>query len=693
VSNRTILTSKIVGVTVYRSGARVTRACEVPVSSEQELIYITIPGLPLSLDDSSLQVSVERGTAEASPVAADFRVVLDAEESLESLRNALLNARGEVSRSERILSRLNGFKKSLIDAGIAKRPKNRHGESPISTPAASRLSWLAFKRERLLALERRIAEQKQIHRDLSKRVLSLEAKERTSSNAVPPRTTELKKALEITLDMRRASAGSATLSFGYVVPGARWAPNYALTLSQETGEVTISLRAAVAQKSGEDWSGVSMTLSTALPSRFSALPDLKALRIGKTQPRTSRKRPCPMPDIDELYRDYDNARASFGLAGPQTTSAPEDDFSENLDVFDDEGMDTFSSNSAPEIPMETTAAGPVMPPVPVPMAAATYIAGASPMFGGQTRDEPALSIADEPPDSALATDLLDYGNLHMSAPNTAGRGRVSPRSRHEQYLELWTRQRVSVNIDVIQAIRLAMEAAREVETTPLPAKHHSPRPQAGFAHAYAGEHSVDIPSDGQFHTIVLTMATARGAMRYVSVPREIMQVFRSLTFDNPFDAPLLSGPVEITSNGRHLPPGEIDAAPTGGEVMVWLGVEQGIKISRNTEYKEETAGLLRGHIALEHAISVDIINHLNNDVEMEVRERIPVIQEDEEDVEVSVKRVSPKWISFEQKEHPLKGGYCWRFPLDSGKKQRLEASYTITIPSKYQLIGGNRREV
>ena len=54
-------------------------------------------------------------------------------------------------------------------------------------------------------------------------------------------------------------------------------------------EDVLQLRALIAQRTGEDWRGVHLELSTAAPLSFTELPELSAIRIGRAQPPPPRK--------------------------------------------------------------------------------------------------------------------------------------------------------------------------------------------------------------------------------------------------------------------------------------------------------------------------------------------------------------------------------------------------------------------
>ena len=77
----------------------------------------------------------------------------------------------------------------------------------------------------------------------------------------------------------------------------------------------------VGQATGEDWSGVALTLSTASPQQWTELPELKSRRIGRRQPPPAKTgwRPPPV-GADELYADYDRDLMDQALRGSRRTA-------------------------------------------------------------------------------------------------------------------------------------------------------------------------------------------------------------------------------------------------------------------------------------------------------------------------------------------------------------------------------------
>ncbi len=721
------LPSKIVGVTVYRNGARVTRACALVRDEAGFPSAVLVSDLPLALEDDSVRVRVETDESGAPPIARRFRSVLDtvkgAAESQESLRNALLQQDIEVKQCEKHIETLMGFRKALFSSGMKERPEGKRGEPPIESPLECRLRWTEFRRKRLCDLDLDIERQKDRRRELSEKRDALSAKLNESSSAERPRATELRKAIAITLDVTAADAKESTLFVEYLVPGARWAPCYDVSM-KKGGDLRLSLRATVAQRSGEDWTGVALSLSTALPKRFSALPELKALKVGKRQ--AVRKRgPRKVESVEALYADYDAAlskipRQSAFQDATATTGASQIPDAEPIPRPAPPPPQAGGMIPPPSFAMPVAAA-PAAPPAEatmlraasfaMPKRAASFakrrapsnLTDASSEMESSLRNERSsgmfgsAAVAEEEAELVPEAALLDFGSLRMGAPDSKSRGKIQPLSASERSRELLMFQSVEVHINILQLMQAAQADAAEVTCAELPTQEVRAKSEIAFDCIYESDHLVDIPSDGQSHTVMLQGANAHFELRYVAVPREEMQVFRLLCFTNPFPFPLLKGRVDVSAEGKMLPSGEIFATPASGKAELRLGAEQRIKISRNTDFKEEAAGLLRGQTSFVHTIDIKLVNHLSETAEVEVRERIPVTREKEENIKTAVRKVEPSWEPFEQRElppsgSPLKGGYAWTVLLDPGEEKRLFVEYAVTVPAKEQLVGGNRRE-
>ncbi|MEO7094748.1 MAG: DUF4139 domain-containing protein, partial [Polyangiales bacterium] len=273
------------------------------------------------------------------------------------------------------------------------------------------------------------------------------------------------------------------------------------------------------------------------------------------------------------------------------------------------------------------------------------------------------------------------GNLVMAPPASPVRGTLGP-APHDRHASAIASELTSVLARVL--------------TLPLP-----PRCLVDWTHTYdyafVTDGAVDIAADGVWHSIAVTTKPGTAKLTHVAVPREQADVFRVAELVNPFPGPLLPGPIDIYDRGRFLITSELVYTPPGAPVEVGLGVDPTVKIARNTEYREEAAGMLRGALRLHHALTIEIENLSARALELEVRERIPVAREGDDDVEVVLGKIDPAWERWTPdpgapRDLRLRGGYRWKVAVPASTKRTLRAAYEVKIAGKLELIGGNRRE-
>jgi hypothetical protein len=147
-------------------------------------------------------------------------------------------------------------------------------------------------------------------------------------------------------------------------------------------------------------------------------------------------------------------------------------------------------------------------------------------------------------------------------------------------------------------------------------------------------------------------------------------------------------------DGEYILSTNIATVPPMGQMELGLGVEQAIKVARNTTYQEVRSGeTLVAFNELRHRFQIDIANRLPREGRIEVRERLPIPGEDAK-VDVQIERVSPDWDKYEQEERsaPIRGGYRGQVQVPAGEQTTLSVQYTIKTFVDTELIGGNRRE-
>ncbi|MCA1379944.1 mucoidy inhibitor MuiA family protein [Bradyrhizobium sp. BRP23] len=259
--------STIDTVTVYPDGATVTRIISLDLASGDSTLVAK--DFPLSLDPSSLRVEGEAGakltigTIDARPPKAAPPVNLpELDKRIEALRDQRADLQG------------------AIDSANARRKFAQHfaeaspaglGEKGEARPIAEWRAAFAAVAEEIATADSAIRDATRKQRELDRQIAQLEAER----SAKPP------SKLEVRIDVASAAATKATLRVTYAVRNARWVPLYDARL--DTGakdrkpQLELVRRAEVTQATGEDWSNVTLGVSTVRISRGGSAPELHSL--------------------------------------------------------------------------------------------------------------------------------------------------------------------------------------------------------------------------------------------------------------------------------------------------------------------------------------------------------------------------------------------------------------------------------
>jgi uncharacterized protein (TIGR02231 family) len=289
--------------------------------------------------------------------------------------------------------------------------------------------------------------------------------------------------------------------------------------------------------------------------------------------------------------------------------------------------------------------------------------------------------AGEPGPPSPAEDLLDYSRLRMAGLKHPRRGKLEITEAVENK---------EVPAGALSALSRAV--IRAAGAPDLPERFVRPDSPDGFDYAYVCATPVDVPSKKKYTGIPVCRQPVDIHIRYVAVPREAPEVFRVARIRNPLQSPLLPGPVDLYLDGDFFITAAMKVVAPLGKEDLGLGVEQAVKVARNTFFEEESSGALKGKLVLKHDIEIEVINNLSRDIDLEVRERVPVKRDGDEDVEIALRDAKPPWEEYDKPPEHIRGRYHWQVRLAAGEKRSLRAGYDVRISARQEIVGGNRRE-
>jgi uncharacterized protein (TIGR02231 family) len=305
------LRTKIVSATVYADRAQVTRSGRIELGAGSW--KIVCDDLPQAFDEASLRVE-GAGAAETRIMGVD--VVTLRGRIAESPRYKELKEKLErlSGRRDTLRIELGAFQSSLAYLDdLAKFPFEK-GSSKLATEIFRVQDWknvLEFLgAERVKTNERIDGHSKKIAK-LSEEIAWIE-KELANMRM---RDDWSKR---VAVDIEAKTAGPLEIDLVYNVGGASWAPEYTIRYRTADEAIVLGYNARIRQSTGEDWSGVAVTLSTARPQIGAASPEIQPYYLARRMPRIMKS------TVDESkVRGGRDKETSYDLAQAAVAPAPE----------------------------------------------------------------------------------------------------------------------------------------------------------------------------------------------------------------------------------------------------------------------------------------------------------------------------------------------------------------------------------
>lgn len=308
--------SQITAVTVFPDRAQVTRLMEVPLPRGETTLVVS--GLPANLLGDSLRVEGEGSSRLLlGAVEARTRHGRAAVQAEERRLKAEIEALGDRKRliADRIAALQ--FKQEVIQAVGSEFPKTRNedGESRLPDPETWIKAWNALG-EGSAQVRAEIAMEEVAVRAHEREI---EEKQARLSQIATGQTASV----EARVAVEAAAAGSATLRLTYQVPGASWRPIYDARLEAKTERVTLTQLGEVRQRTGEDWTGVALTLSTARPATGARAPELAPwfVDIFEEQRYRAQQGNRSEDDLLSLFKDKERKAEESYAGAPEAEPA------------------------------------------------------------------------------------------------------------------------------------------------------------------------------------------------------------------------------------------------------------------------------------------------------------------------------------------------------------------------------------
>ena len=260
------LDSKVTNVTLFLSGAQVTRSAEAILKTG--ISELTFTGLSENIDANTIRLT---GEGSFTIISVNSRVnylktqknVKD-DESLLAKKKQIETLLEDLAAQQGVLATEENLLKANQKIGSPEK-----GTTTIELKSAADFFRVRFTElsEKELALSRK---QESAKDELNR----IEDQLGASSKE------EVKPTGEITIQVMAKEAMNAKFKVSYLVRAASWKPEFDLRLDDISLPLELSRRAKISQNSGEDWKDVKLTLSTGNPNESGTEPKLSSWFLG-----------------------------------------------------------------------------------------------------------------------------------------------------------------------------------------------------------------------------------------------------------------------------------------------------------------------------------------------------------------------------------------------------------------------------
>jgi uncharacterized protein (TIGR02231 family) len=268
-----IAKSEIKSVTVYKDRAKITRVAEVDVPAGAKTV--AFKDLPAALMADSLRAE---GSAPAavtlgaivSKQVMTARLSSAKEQDLHDRIQALNDQKAPIESEKAALAAQEKFLKNIGEQAALRNNEN------LAQIDLKPEQWTAAAQ----AIHNGLAEvyKSREQQDIRLRDINLEISR--LQRELSQISTGQRSIFTVLVPVESEKPAKLTLEISYQMPNASWHPIYdARAMTDGKGSLKLVQYGAVSQRTGEDWKGVALTLSTAQPQRGAGLPDLTPMWV------------------------------------------------------------------------------------------------------------------------------------------------------------------------------------------------------------------------------------------------------------------------------------------------------------------------------------------------------------------------------------------------------------------------------
>ena len=222
-------------------------------------------------------------------------------------------------------------------------------------------------------------------------------------------------------------------------------------------------------------------------------------------------------------------------------------------------------------------------------------------------------------------------------------------------------------------LELSSEAEYGSQPTPplvvaeVPSAHIT---KAGGVVTFAIDGNNNIPGDGASHKITIFNDEYPSHLDYIAIPKLVSFAYLQAVVTNPADGvTLLPGQANIFRDNRFVGTAPLENVAPGQEFRLNLGIDEGLKLTRDLIERKVDKQLLGGQRRVTVAYRLVVTNLRDQEATLKLTEQLPVSRN--EQIKVRLNRTSPQSPLGEM------GLLEWSLHLEPKSQQELSYQFTV----------------
>ena len=202
----------------------------------------------------------------------------------------------------------------------------------------------------------------------------------------------------------------------------------------------------------------------------------------------------------------------------------------------------------------------------------------------------------------------------------------------------------------------------------------------GSVVTYAIPGAVTIPPDGSLHKVLIARFPLTPQLDFVSAPKLVPVAYRRARIQNDSPYTLLPGDANIFTGDEYIGTTPLALTAPQGEIELYLGSEDRIKVERELKRREVDKRLIGGRRHMLFGYEIKVENLLPYAARLTLHDQFPVSRHEE--IKVRLEAADPK--PAEVSELNL---LRWEFSLEPKEKRSVRFDFLVDSPQGMEITG------